>query len=167
MTQAVELRDSVDAGRLLAEAARIVRNQPYCWLATSPEAGGVRVRPMGKISFNTDAWTIHFITDGRSRKASDLRRTHNVSVVCGREADDAYIALIGTARLRENPSEVRERWKSAYNTYFPTELDKENAIFIEIGIDSIELWIRGFTPEPFGMHTTRLRRDAGGWRVTS
>ena len=98
MTQAVELRDSVDAGRLLAEAARIVRNQPYCWLATSPEAGGVRVRPMGKISFNTDAWTIHFITDGRSRKASDLRRTHNVSVVCGREADDAYIALIGTAR---------------------------------------------------------------------
>ena len=167
MTQAVELRDSVDAGRLLAEAARIVRNQPYCWLATSPEAGGVRVRPMGKISFNTDAWTIHFITDGRSRKASDLRRTHNVSVVCGREADDAYIALIGTARLRENPSEVRERWKSAYNTYFPTELDKENAIFIEIGIDSIELWIRGFTPEPFGMRTTRLQRDAGGWRITS
>ena len=167
MTQAVELRDSVDAGRLLAEAARIVRNQPYCWLATSPEAGGVRVRPMGKISFNTDAWTIHFITDGRSRKASDLRRTNNVSVVCGREADDAYIALIGTARLRENPSEVRERWKSAYDTYFPTELDKENAIFIEIGIDSIELWIRGFTPEPFGMRTTRLQRDAGGWRITS
>ena len=167
MTQAVELRGSVDADRLLAEAARIVRGQPYCWLATSSETGGVRGRPMGKISFNTDAWTIHFITDGRSRKASDLRRANDVSIVCGREADDAYIALIGTASLRENPSEVRKRWKDAYDTYFPTESDKENAIFIEIGIDSIELWIRGFTPEPFGMHTTRLRRDAGGWRVTS
>jgi general stress protein 26 len=163
MTQAVELCDSVNADRLLAEAARIVRNQRYCWLATVPKAGGVRLRPMGKIAFNTDAWTIHFITNGRSRKASDLRHANNVSVVCGREADDAYIALIGTASLREHRSEVRAKW--IYDTYFPTET--ENAVFIEIGIDSIELWIRGVTPEPFGLHTTRLQRDAGGWRLTS
>ena len=167
MTQIVEPRDLVNADALLTQAARIVKSQPYCWLATAPESGGVRLRPMGKIAFNTDAWTIHFITDGRSRKASDLRRANGVSVVCGREADDAYIVLVGTASLRENPSEVRKRWKDAYDTYFPTETDKENAVFIEIDIDGIELWMRGFTPEPFGMHTTRLQRDAGGWRVTS
>jgi general stress protein 26 len=165
MMQAVEPRNSVYADRMLAEAARIVGNQRYCWLATVPEVGGIRLRPMGKIAFNTDAWTIHFVTDGRSRKASDLRHANNVSVVCGREADDAYIALIGTASVREHRSEVCARW--IYDTYFPTETDKENAVFIEIGIDILELWIRGVTPEPFGLHTTRLQRDAGGWRVTS
>jgi hypothetical protein len=30
----------------------------------------------------------------------------------------------------------------------------------------MELWIRGVTPEPFGMRPTTLERDAGGaWRL--
>jgi general stress protein 26 len=167
MTQVGEQRDAADADLLLAEAARIVRNERYCWLATTPKGGSIRLRPMGKVAFSTDAWTIQFITDGRSRKASDLRHANDVSVVCERQADDAYITLIGTAKLREHPSEVRERWKDAYDTYFPTESDKQNAVFIEISIDCIELWIRGLTPEPFGLHTTILQRGADGWRVTS
>jgi hypothetical protein len=29
----------------------------------------------------------------------------------------------------------------------------------------MELWIRGVTPEPFGLRATVLERDAGGWRL--
>jgi hypothetical protein len=32
----------------------------------------------------------------------------------------------------------------------------------------MELWIRGVTPEPFGLRATALERDAdGGWRVVA
>jgi general stress protein 26 len=167
MTQAVEQRDAMDVDRLITQAARIVRSERYCWLATAPQAGSIRLRPMGKVAFDRDDWTIQFVTDGRSRKASDLRHTNRVSVVCQREADDAYITLTGTATLRQHPSEVRERWKDAYDAYFPTASDKENAAFIEISVDCIELWIRGVTPEPFGLQATVLQRGAGSWRVTS
>jgi general stress protein 26 len=167
MTQAGEHRDAMDIDRLLAEAARIVRSERYCWLATAPEAGGVRLRPMGKVAFDKDHWTVQFVTDGRSRKASDMRHANRVSLVYQREPDDAYITLTGTATLSEHPSEVRRRWKDAYDAYFPTTSDKENAAFVEVSVDRIELWIRGVTPEPFGLRTTILQRDAGGWRLTS
>jgi hypothetical protein len=32
----------------------------------------------------------------------------------------------------------------------------------------MELWVRGLTPEPFGLHPTTLERGADGvWRLTS
>jgi general stress protein 26 len=76
--------------------------------------------------------------------------------------------LIGAAMLRESASEVRRRWKNAYNVYFPSEQDRANAAFVEIDAERMELWIRGLTPEPFGLYPTILERDSGrGWRVMS
>ena len=50
--------------------------------------------------------------------------------------------------------------------YFPTEQDRANAIFVEVDVERMELWIRGVTPEPFGLRATILERDAGrGWRL--
>src|SRR5215831_18811888 len=83
-----------------------------------------------------------------------------------RDADDAYITLIGTATLRERAPEVRRWWKDQYEAYFPSEEDRANAAFVEIDTERMELWIRGVTPEPFGLHTTILERDGSGdWRL--
>ena len=76
--------------------------------------------------------------------------------------------MIGTATLRREASEVRRRWKAGYDAYFPSELDRANAIFVEVKVESMELWIRGVTPEPFGLKATRLERDATGvWRLAA
>ncbi len=41
-----------------------------------------------------------------------------------------------------------------------------NAIFVKVDIERMELWIRGVTPEPYGMRATILEHDAGrGWRL--
>ena len=78
--------------------------------------------------------------------------------------EDAYVALIGSARLSENPAEVESRWSAAYNVYFPTNDDRANAAFIDIAVERMDLWIRGVTPEPFGTRTTTLIRERGdGW----
>ena len=168
MLQAKAKSDTIDVDRLLEGAAKTMRDARYCWLATASETATSRVRPMGRVLNDPgeDEWTIRFLTDGRSQKASDMRRASAVTVLFEHEPDLAYVALIGRAALREDPSETRSRWKGAYDVYFPSETDRRNAIFVEIEVARMELWIRGVTPEPFGLRATVLERDANGWRLT-
>ena len=164
MSRLEDERDEVEVSRLLAGAAKTVASARYCWLATAAEYGGARARRLGRP--NENDWTIRFITDGRSRKVSDIRRVSKVAIIFQRDTDDAYITLIGTATLRERASEVRRWWKDEYDAYFPSEQDRANAAFVEIDTERMELWIRGVTPEPFGLHTTILERDGSGdWRL--
>ena len=64
--------------------------------------------------------------------------------------------------------QVRRRWKAAYAPFFPPETDRANAAFLEVEARRLELWIRGVTPEPFGLQATTLERDASGvWRLSA
>ena len=112
-----------------------------------------------------DEWKIWFLTDGRSHKADDMRRDGAVTILFQHEPDLAYVVLTGRAALHENEFETRSRWKATYDVYFPTETDRRNAIFVEVEAERMELWIRGVTPEPFGLRATVLERDPGGWRL--
>ena len=170
MSQASEQRDDVDVSRLLAGAAKTIGSVRNCWLATASEAGIANFRPMGRLARDgdDDGWKIRLLADGRSRKASDMRRESEVAIVYQNDPDDAFVTLVGRATLRERAAEDRKRWKAAYNVYFSSEQDRENAVFVEIDVERMELWIRGVTPEPFGLRATVLERDAGrGWRVTA
>ena len=159
--------DSVDVSRLIAGAAKTMRSARYCWLATASESSTPHVRPMGRLLNDPgeDEWRIRFLTDGRSHKAADMRRESEVTILFQHDPDLAFVTLIGKAALHENASETRSRWKAAYDVYFPSETDRANAIFVEIEVERMELWIRGVTPEPFGLRATVLERDAGGWRL--
>jgi general stress protein 26 len=167
MLQAKAKPDTVDVDRLLEGAAKTMRSARYCWLATASETGAPHVRPMGRVLNDPgeDEWKIRFLTDGRSHKAGDMRRAGEVTVIFQHEPDLAYVALIGKAALHEDASETRSRWKGAYDVYFPSETDRRNAIFVEIELARMELWIRGVTPEPFGLRATVLERDGTGWRL--
>jgi general stress protein 26 len=167
MSQAKNEHDATEVNRLLAGAARAIGSTRYCWLATAAEAGGGHLRPMGRLPNDPgdDEWLVRFVSDGRSNKASAIRRDDEVTIIFQNEPDDAFVSLIGQATLRERASEDGEHWKKAYEVFFPSELDRANAIFIEVDVQRMELWIRGVTPEPFGAQKTVLERDAeGGWR---
>jgi general stress protein 26 len=158
-----------EVSRLVAGAAKTIAGIRYCWLVTEAESGGFNARPMGRVLTDTgeNDWIIHFVTDGRSRKTSDLRHAAQVGLIF-QHADDAFVALVGKAILIESASEVRQLWKEAYNAYFPGEGDRANAAFVQVDVDRMELWIRGLTPEPFGLRPTTLERGAEGvWRQTS
>jgi hypothetical protein len=76
--------------------------------------------------------------------------------------DEAFAAFAGRATLIDDPSDIARRWENAYDSYFPTETDRLNAAFIEVVVQRMELWIRGITPEPFGLQPTIVERRAGG-----
>ena len=159
-------RHDLDIDRLLAGAARTVKVVHYCWLVTTTEEGGLRTRPMGRLMHDPgeDPWRIRFVTDGRSAKAADLRRGGEVALVFQHDPGEAYLTLMGRATLRTEASEVKRRWKAHYDAYFPSDEDRANAVFVEIDVERMDLWIKGVTPEPFGLKTTALERDADGWR---
>ena len=139
----------------------------HCWLLTAAETGGANARPMGRLlpGPNEDDWIIRFITGGLSRKVFDIRRASKVGLIF-QDADDAFVVLIGRAKLLEGASSMRQLWKDDYDVYFPGEEDRANATFVEVNVERMELWIRGVTPEPFGLHTTILERDAtAAWRL--
>lgn len=156
-----------EVSRMLDGAARLIGEVRYCWLAAET-GNGATVRPMGRFSPNpqkTD-WLVSFVTDGRSRKAADIRHSGRATLIFQRDAEDAYAALIGSARLSEDSANVRSRWRPAFDVYFPTADARANAVFVDIAVERIDLWIRGITPEPFGMRTTTLLRDPGkGWTL--
>jgi general stress protein 26 len=151
---------------LLAGASKTMAGVRYCWLVTSG-ADGVQARPMGRLppEAGEDALTVRFLTDDRSRKAAEIRRAGAVTAIFDHQSADAYVAATGQAVLQEDRGEVRRRWKRGYDHYFPSEDDRAHAAFVEVAIERLELWIRGVTPEPFGMNTTVLEREGEGWRL--
>ena len=160
---------TTEVSRLLEGAAKAITSVRYCWLVTEAKSTGVHARPMGCVlPFpHENNWTVRFVTNGRSRKAADIRRVAKVGLVFQQNADDAFVVLTGTATLLEQPSRVRQLWRQAYDAYFPTEADRANAAFAEVSVERMELWIRGVTPEPFGLHPTVLERDSRGtWRLS-
>jgi len=166
----LDVIDETDAGvsALLAGAARTIQGVRYCWLVTKA-ADGFNARPMGRVlpDKSEDGWTIRFVTDGRSRKAHELCGKQEVGLIFQSDPDEAYVALFGEARLLERADDVARFWKKHYEVYFPTPADRAAAAFIEVDVSRMELWIRGVTPEPFGLHATKLARDAGGvWHLS-
>jgi general stress protein 26 len=166
----MSLKDNVaGVDHLLGSAAEKISKLRYCWLLTGAGERGIRPRPMGRLprDADDDQWTLRFLTDGRSPKADDMRRDRRVRVIFQNDADDAFVALAGNASLVESKPEIRRRWTPAYEVFFPDGPDRSSAIFVTVDVARVELWIRGVTPEPFGLHTTVIERDAtGGWNLT-
>ena len=159
--------DADEVSRLLAAAAKIASTR-YCWLIAGAGDGGVRPRPMGRLprDADDDPWMLRFITDGASPKAAAIRRSADVSLIFQNDPDEAFVAVAGKARLIEDRAEIRRRWNAAYDVFFPEGPDRSSALFVVIDTVRVELWIRGVTPEPFGMRTTIIERDAQRvWRL--
>jgi general stress protein 26 len=112
-----------------------------------------------------DALTVRFLADDRSRKAAEIRRCGKVTAIYENQSSEGYVAVTGTAVLQDDPAMVDRRWKRGYEAYFPTDADRAHALFVDVAIERLELWIRGVTPEPFGVKPTVLERGTDGWRV--
>ena len=161
-------RAATDVSRLLTGAADTIRAVRYCWLVTAAEEGLVNGRPMGRLLHEPgeDEWILRCVVDGRARKVADIGRNAEAALIFQDDPSDAYVMLVGAARLLREEAEIGRHWRPAFAVYFPSPADRANAMFIEIEVARMELWIRGVTPEPFGLQATRLERDGDGvWRL--
>ena len=120
MSQMIEQREAVDVNRLLAGAAKTVPARAIAGSRPPPSRPSPSSGRWGGYSRDPgeDEWTIRFLTDGRSRKAADMRREGEVAILFQHDPDLAFVTLIGKSALHDSASEVRERWKRAYDSTF-------------------------------------------------
>ena len=149
--------------KLLAGALRTMSSARTCWLVTRDAAGLASPRPMGGLGFDPAAfdWTLRFLADRRTGKARNVDADPDV-VVLYQHGEEAFVSINGTARMVTDAADVAARWLPAYERFFRRDAARENAAFIEVVASRMQLWIRGVTPEPFGMRTTELRRQSDG-----
>ena len=155
--------------RLLEGAESLIAQAPHCWLMTLSQGGGVNARPMGRIipTPSQTGWTLSFLADSTSKKAQDIRSTKQVRLIF-EHGEDAFLSLGGTAEVIPDAAVITHRWKPGYDRIFPSAAEKANAVFIDIWAEELRLWIRGLTPEPFGVRSLTLRRPLDGdWRLDS
>jgi len=157
-----ELQDSPSATReMLDGATAVIRQARFCWLVTENYDSNPAARPMGHMLGADEHLHVRFITDSRSRKAEELWNNGCVQLLFSRESADAFVILAGDAVLVTDREGTAARWKTSYGQYFPTAEDCLYAAFIEVRPRVLKLWIRGVTPEPFGVRPTVLTRRQG------
>jgi general stress protein 26 len=161
---------SQTADKLLMEAQELVSTTKYCWAINATADGDAQARLMGclPMTAQADDWRIVFLTDRRSRKAAEIRRTGRLTLAYQRDKGGDYVVLIGRAALSEDRAELRAGWQRGWETFFPEGPDLSSAAFIKVDVDRIELCIRGVSPEPFGSRYAALERDATRqWHVAA
>jgi general stress protein 26 len=156
----------MEVGQLLAAASSVLASARASWLITEGEYGDINARPMGGLRpLRPGSWRMLYLADIRSRKVADIRRSGQSTVIV-QHGNDAFVNLAGLAEVLEEASEVRIHWISDYDRYFPTEQDRVNAALITLNVKRMDLWIRGVTPEPFGLRPTSLEQNTDGvWQI--
>ena len=72
------------------------------------------------------------------------------------------------AEVISDTAVIERRWIPDYDRIFPSAADKANAVFVDVRAEELRLWIRGLTPEPFGVCSLTLRRPPDGdWYLDS
>lgn len=153
--------------RLLEATENVIAQAPHCWLMTLSSSGGVNARPMGRIvpAPSQSGWTPSFLPDSRSKKARDIHAARQVRLIF-EKGDDAFVSLAGAAEVITDSAVIERRWIADYDRIFPSAQDKAHAVFIDLKAEELRLWIRGFTPEPFGVRSLTLRRPLDGdWHL--
>jgi general stress protein 26 len=155
-------------GRLLEGAEKVIAGAQHCWLMTITQDGcRLNARPMGRVvaSPAQSDWTLIFLSDARSKKVPDIQTAKQVRLTFV-HSDDAFVSLAGLAEIVADVATIKRRWLDDYDRFFPTSSERANAVFVDIRLEEIRLWIRGLTPEPFGLRSLTLCRPPGGdWRL--
>jgi general stress protein 26 len=160
-----EISHMPNVGELLAGVSRFIRAARVCWLVTDTHASGPAIRPMSQLPHSDESLCVNFVADRRSRKAEEIWNHGNVQLLYSHDGAPSYVVLSGEALVHTSAEEVNSRWSRGFDAYFPTPEDRAHAAFIEVQPRTLKLWIRGLSPEPFGLRPALLSRDGHlGWK---
>ena len=121
---------------LIATAREIMGAARYCALITLDSKGHAHARTMDPFppDENMMVW---FGTNPRSRKVSEIRRNHRVTLYYFDREGPAYVTISGVARLVDDPKEKDSRWKDEWKAFYP---DREKG-YLLIAVTPRELEI--------------------------
>lgn len=144
---------------LLTAAREIMATARYAALITTGANGRINARTMDPFP-PTAEMEIWFGTNPRSRKVRELRRNPRVTIYYVDPIAQAYVTILGTARLVNDPREKARRWKDEWKPFYP---DREKSyLLIAVTPERLEVInvSKGLNGDPitWNPHTVTFRK---------
>jgi general stress protein 26 len=150
------------AEELLAAAREIMAQSEYCWAVTASADGGANTRVMGRVAKvpGEDEWTVWFLVNRRSRKASEVASSGRLAAAYGSSTLTKYAVLLGRAVLVEDRSVIARRWQESWSSLFAQGKHDPDIAFVKLEPDRMEVFVEGM------QRYAALERDLErGWRL--
>jgi general stress protein 26 len=109
-------------------------------LTTRTTAGEAHSRPMLVQEMDDEGW-LWFMTDRSSRKACELARNPDASVVFQSPHGDRYLTVQGTAVVVQDDHKVRELWNPTYRAWFPKGRRDPEIVLVALRIARVAYWL--------------------------
>jgi general stress protein 26 len=101
---------------LLRVARDIIAKVPACMAITVDQNGDANARVVNPKPLS-EAWTVRFATDRRSRKPAEIEQSGRLTLAYQYDAEKAYVALIGRAAIREDVAAKLANWDALANKW--------------------------------------------------
>jgi len=103
---------------LIAAAREIMTTTRYCALITTDRRGRVNARTMDAFAPDENM-IVWFGTNPLSRKVFEIRHNPWVTLYYFDRDNQAYVSILGVARLVNDPKEKALHWKEDWKAFYP------------------------------------------------
>ncbi|MFQ5637919.1 MAG: pyridoxamine 5'-phosphate oxidase family protein [bacterium] len=121
---------------LLSVAREYMQAVRYCALITVDSTGQPHVRAMDPF-LPDENMVVWFGTNRKSRKVQEIRKNPRVTLYYSDDKGAGYVAIIGTARLVDDPKEKAVRWKEEWVEFYKDQ--KESYLLIKVIPEKLEI----------------------------
>lgn len=154
-----------EAERHILEVARsTMLAAENCFLITLDALGHPQARLIEPFDPEPDM-KVWMATNPKTRKVHELYRDSRATLAYYDHKGTGYVALIGQARLVNDPNERRRRWKEHWRLFYPEGAEGNDYILIEFTPSHIEIISFGFdvATEPLAFHPAILVYNGSTW----
>lgn len=152
---------------LLRIAREIIVEVPACMAITVDRDGEANARVVNTKP-PSEAWTVRFLTDRRSRKCKEIERSGRLTLAYQHDPGNAYVTLIGHAVINDDVATKTANWRPESYRWHPGGPADPNVVYIDFTTERIELWssAHAVVPDPkIGLWAAVLIRGVSGWRL--
>jgi general stress protein 26 len=156
----------VDTNDLLQVARGIIAKVEACMAITVDRNGDANARVVNPKPLS-DAWTVRFATNRRSRKSQEIEQSGRLTLAYQYDAENAYVTLIGRAVITDDVAAKTANWRPESYRWYPGGPADPNVVYVDFTTERIELWSssHAVVPDPeIGLWATVLVRETSGWR---
>lgn len=152
--------------QVLEIARTSIQRVTYSVLTTYGADGCINARVMQHFKLGDD-WALWFGTSPRSRKAEDVRRNPQATVVLQDNGDTAYVTVSGKVTIHDDLALRKARWMEEWRSFFPDGPEGDDYVLLELIPQRMELlnFKAQIAPPPFGLNHVDLEMQDSGWVI--
>lgn len=123
---------------ILAAAREVMAGARFCTLVTLGLDGHPQARVVDPFAPEQDM-TVWVATKPLSRKVAQLRKDPRTTLSCFDARKNAYVTLLGQARLVEEPEEKAKRWKEEWAAFYKDRNRGDDYLLIRLKPTHLEI----------------------------